>query len=363
MPALDAMTPRPPARHRPARPGLWVLLAGGLLLGTAPTGPALARPDSLFHQSRPAMGTTFEVYLFAPDRAAAGTLFEAAAAEVERIEATLSTYRPTSELSRINARAAREPVTTDPEVWSLLERAFDLSRRSDGAFDLSVGRLMKAWGFFRGEGRFPSNAELAALPVGWQHVRLDPSARTVAFDRPGLELDPGGIGKGYALDRVAALLRSLGVQRALLGLGGSSFYAIGTPPDEPGWKVRIPDPFDRERTLSTVLLRDASLSTSGSYEKFVVLGGVRYGHIIDPRTRRPVPDRLQVTVIAPRAETSDALSTALFVLGPAEGAALLDATADAQALFVEGPPAAPRIVPLRWNATPLPASPRPGAGS
>lgn len=334
------------------RSGLLGLAAGLLVIG-----PGLAQPDSLFHQARSAMGTTFEVYLYAPDRATAGTLFEAAFETVEQVEATFSTYRSTSELSRINAEAARGPVTTDPEVWGLLQRSFAYSRRSGGAFDISVGRLMRAWGFFRGEGRFPSDAELAATPTGWEHVVLDPAARTITFEQDGIELDVGGIGKGYALDRVADHLRALGVDRALLGLGGSSFYAIGTPPGESGWKVRIPDPFDREQTLAAVDLRDASLSTSGSYEKFFMLDGVRYCHIIDPRTRRPVPGRMQVTVVAPRAEDSDALSTALFVLGPEDGAALLGDGRAGQALFVEGPPTATQVVPLYWEAAPVPAAP------
>src|SRR5918997_1372611 len=185
-------------------------LAAGLIVAALATtlsaGPAR---EALFSESRPAMGTTFEIHLYAADRARAAELFEAAFEEIERVEAALSNYRPASELSRINAQAASGAVVTDPEVFALVARAFEHSRLSGGAFDITVGRLMKAWGFFRGAGRFPSDEELlhAREQTGWRRVALDPARRSIKFLTPGLELDPGGIGQGYALDRVAALLR------------------------------------------------------------------------------------------------------------------------------------------------------------
>jgi FAD:protein FMN transferase len=307
-------------------------------------------PAALFSESRPAMGTTFEIHLYAADQARALELFEAAFEEVERVEAALSNYRPSSELSRINAQAAAAPVTTDPEVFGLLERAFAYSRRSDGAFDMTVGRLMKAWGFFRGSGRFPSDEELERVrgQTGWRRVRLDPARRSVRFLTPGLELDPGGIGKGYALDRVAALLREHGVTAALLTSGSSSIYALGAPPGKPGWTVSVPDPLDRARTLSRVVLKDRSLSTSGNYEKFFRVGGRTYCHIMDPRTGRPVDGVLQTTVIAPEATDSDALSTTVFVLGPERGARLLKGMADTAAFVVTDREGAGRVVEIRW---------------
>lgn len=306
--------------------------------------------EALFSESRPAMGTTFEIHLYAADRVRAAELFETAFEEIERVEAALSNYRPTSELSRINARAASGAVVTDPEVFALLARAFDYSRQSEGAFDLTVGRLMKAWGFFRGAGRFPSEAELsrARAQTGWRRVKLDPAGRSISFETPGIELDPGGIGKGYALDRVAALLREQGVKAALLSSGSSSVYALGAPPGRAGWTVRVPDPLDRSRVLSHVLLKDRSLSTSGNYEKFFRLGGRTYCHIIDPRTGRPVEGVLQTTVIAPEATDSDALSTTIFVLGPVRGARLLEGMKETAALFVTDTDGAGRVVRVGW---------------
>ena len=296
------------------------------------------------------MGTSFEVYVYAPDHERASELFEAAFDEIERVEQSLSNYRSSSELSRINVIAADAQVVTDPEVFALLKRAFDYSRQSDGAFDVTVGKLMKAWGFFRGAGRYPSNEELARAreQTGWQRVRLDPRARSVFFLTRGIELDLGGIGKGYALDCVARVLREAGVTAALISSGSSSIYAIGAPPGKAGWPVRVSDPLDRTRILSTILLKDQSLSTSGNYEKFFQLSGRTYCHIMDPGTGRPVEGMLQTSVIAPEATDSDALSTAVFVMGAARSVRLLDNIAGTSAIFVGERKGLGRIVQIRW---------------
>jgi len=296
------------------------------------------------------MGTSFEIYLYAPNRERASELFEAAFDEIERVEAALSNYRSSSELSRINASAADAPVVTDPEVFALLEQTFVYSRQSDGAFDVTVEKLMKAWGFFRGAGRYPSSEELARAreQTGWQRVRLDKRTRSVFFLTRGIELDLGGIGKGYALDCVARVLREAGVTAALISSGSSSIYAIGAPPGKAGWPMRVSDPLDVRRILSTISLKDQSLSTSGSYEKFFQLNGRTYCHIMDPRTGRPVEGMLQTSVIAPEATDSDALSTAVFVMGPERSARLLDNIPRTAAIFVTDRNGVGRIVQIRW---------------
>lgn len=312
-----------------------------------------AQTDSLFYETRPAMGTTFEVYLYAANASRAATLFDEAFDEIERVEALLSSYRPESELSRLNAHASTAPVTVDPELYALLARALAYSRETRGAFDITVGRLMSAWGFFRGQGHYPAEAALAAAraQTGWRNVLLNARPRTVHFLVPGMQLDAGAIGKGYALDRVAQRLRELGVTRALLGSGTSSYIALGTPAGKPGWIVHVRDPRDPTRTIATVTLRDQSLSTSGSYEKFFELDGRTYAHIMDPRTGAPVAGRVQVTVIAAYATDSDALSTALYVLGPQEGRRVLAGTAGS-ALFVEDDAGGTRTVALNWPHAP-----------
>jgi thiamine biosynthesis lipoprotein len=328
-----------------ADPLLIATAAALLAASPAPAGGVL------FEQTRPAMGTSCQIEVYARDAAAASELFEAAFDEIERVEEMLSTYRPTSEISRINAHAATAPVTTDPETFALLERALFFASRSDGAFDVTVGRLIEAWGFFSKEKHRPTRVALdrARRQVGWRHVALDAAERTVAFRVPGLRLDLGGLGKGYALERVARLLRGFGVRAALLEAGTSSYVAVGAPPGAPGWPIRVPDPLDRTRTLSTVPLRDGALSTSGSYEKYFELEGRRYSHIMDPRSGEPVQGMVQVTARTDSALDSDMMSTALFVLGPEQGAALLDTVPGGQALLVREGTGPSAVIALNWS--------------
>ena len=312
-----------------------------------------AAPVQLFSQTHPAMGTLFTIYLYAADSAQAAADFEAAFGEIDRLDATLSNYRPNSELSRINRNAFREAVTTDPEVFEFLRRSFDYARSSGGAFDITVGPLMRAWGFFRGQGHYPSADELkrAQASVGWQRVLLDDAARTVRFQVQGMELDPGGIGKGYAVDQVVSKLRESGVESALVDAGSSTIYALGAPPGKDGWPVQVPRPEERKerkQSISTVLLRDKALSTSGNYEKFFMLNGRLYCHIMDPRTGAPVRGVLQTTVIVPQAIDSDALSTAMFVMGPVRGVKLLESFSQASGLWLLGQPNAEQRVTWHW---------------
>ena len=318
--------------------------------------PALCQPPAaqLFSESRPAMGTTFIIYLYSTDRPAADAAFNAAFDEIERIEDALSNYRPSSELSRINRLAATAATTTDPEVFNLLQTSFDYSRRSDGAFDITVGPLMQAWGFFRKNGQYPNRAELsrARASIGWKMVELDPQRRTIKFNTPGMELDMGGIGKGYAVDRVIDILREAGVKSALVDAGSSTLYALDAPPGKEGWKVVVPRPGDRSHGISEVLLRDNSLSTSGSYEKFFRLNGKTYCHIMDPRTGEPVQGMLQATVIAPSATATDALSTTIFVMGPAAGSKLLKSMPNTSAMWITNSANEPHIEQWHWSGRP-----------
>jgi len=307
-------------------------------------------PDELSVQSRNAMGTVFTIYLYARDGGQASASLEAAFEEIERLEEALSDYRATSELSRINRLAARQAVTTDPEVFALLQRSLAYSRRSAGAFDVTVGPLMRAWGFFRGKGRYPTDRELrrARESVGSEKVDLDPAARTVRFAAPGVELDLGAIGKGYAVDRAVKVLREAGVKAALVDAGSSTLYAMNAPPGKSGWTVHVPMPGDRSQTVSTVTLRNESLSTSGSYEKFFQLDGHRYCHVMDPRNGVPVQGVLQATLIAPDSTTTDALSNAMFVMGPEAGRKLLATVPGARGLWILGEPGAQRLVQWQW---------------
>jgi FAD:protein FMN transferase len=295
---------------------IFVLLAA---LAQSPASFAQGASHSsvqLYTRAHPAMGTDFTLYIYAADTGAADREAERVFAIVDQLESLLSNYQPQSELSRINAHAGTEAVTTDPETFHFLEESLAWSARSDGAFDITVGKLMKAWGFFRSTGHVPTEAELARVraETGWKRVVLNASARTVRFTVPDVELDPGGIGKGFAVDAAVEALRAEGVKAALLSAGSSTIYALGAPPDSQGWKVRVPDPEHKGDAISTVTLRDTSLSTANCSEKHFVAGGHQYCHIMDPRTLHPVEGRLQATVIAPSATDSDALSNAMFVL-------------------------------------------------
>lgn len=287
-----------------------------LILAIAALLTPLSVAQQLFTRVHPAMGTDYTLYIYAADDASADREAERVFEIVDQFDALLSNYKPDSELSRINHEAADHAVTTDPETFRFLEDSLAWSARSDGAFDITVGKLMKDWGFFRSTGHVPRQADLAQLraETGWRRVALDRDRRTVRFTAPGVELDPGGIGKGFAVDAAVKALYEDGVHAALLSAGSSTIYGLGAPPDAPGWKVRVPDPQHAGATISTVVLHDTSLSTANCSEKHFVVRGHLYCHIMDPRTLRPVDGRLQATVIAPSATDSDALSNAMFVL-------------------------------------------------
>lgn len=279
----------------------------------------------LYCTTHPAMGTEYSLYLYARSREEADSIARPVFQEVDRVDGLLSNYQESSELSRINREAFEHEVTTDPETFHFLETCMGWSERSHGAFDISVGKLMKVWKFFGASGALPSPEELARAreDVGWEKIRLDSEQRTVRFLSSGIELDPGGVGKGYAVDRAVRVLRAKQVDAALLSAGSSTIYALGAPPGKAGWKVRVPGAGAGEDTISTVILRDTSLSTANLSEKHFIQDGRFYGAIMDPRTLRPVEGTLQVTVISPLAIDSDALSNALFVSGPADRALLL----------------------------------------
>jgi len=265
-----------------------------------------------------AMGSTYSVVLYGQERAAMDAAIDAAFAEVARLDALLSNYRAESEWSEVNRRAADGPVRVSPELFQLLSKCMATSRASEGAFDIAVGPLMKLWGFYKGSGRLPSRAEVdSVLPkVGYRHVALDAESQTVRFDCAGVELDPGGIGKGYAVDCMVEVLRRRGFRTAFAAASDSTMVGMGAPPEEPrGWRVGIKDPRNRRRTLDEVFLKDASLSTSGSTEKFFRAEGRVYSHIMDPRTGSPAEASGSVAVVAPRAIDSEAWAKPYFILG------------------------------------------------
>jgi thiamine biosynthesis lipoprotein len=261
----------------------------------------------------------------------------------------MSHYKADSPLSRINREAAEHPVSVDAELFDFIVTAMKYHRESGGTFDITVGPLMRAWGFFLGEGRVPSDEELTAARrhVGGRHVILNPALRTIAFDEPGVALDLGGIAKGYAVDRVVDLLKRRQIAAALVSAGGSTIYALGAPPGRDVWDVAIQDPIDSRKVAMTVQLKDRALSIAGSSEKSFESGGITYSHIMDPRTGRPAQGVLSVAVLASSGTEGDALDDALFVLGPEKSRAYLYRLRDVETFFfVPEPPGRWRMVHL-----------------
>lgn len=260
------------------------------------------------------MATRFEFALHGSNPAALRAAAEEALDEVDRIENLLSLYRPHTDIARLNAGAAHAPVRVLPETFRLLQRAVELSRATGGAFDVTAGALVRAWGFLGGSGAAaPAEAVAAARAcVGCELLDLSAADFSVRFRRDGVLVDLGSIGKGYALDRAAELLREAGVSSALLHGGTSTVIALGAPPDASAWTIALP-------RGGTVELRDESLSVSAGWGKSLRdAGGQERGHVLDPRTGEPVLANRVAAVVAPSATDSDALSTAALLADSSE---------------------------------------------
>jgi len=270
-------------------------------------------------QSVSAMGTTFSIALHGRDRDLMEAAVRAAFDEVRRLDRLLSNYRPDSEWSLVNRDAAHRPVPTSAELFRLISACLEQSRRTDGAFDITVGPLKRAWGFHRGAGRIATAEEVAAARrhVGHRFVELDPAGRTVRFDHAGVELDPGGIGKGYAVDRVVEILRAHGFDTGLVAGSKSSLYGLGAPPAEArGWRADIRDSDHPGASRALVFLRDASLSTSGTGEQAHWSDGTMSSHLVDPRTGWPLQTVAQVSVVTSRALDGEVWAKACLINGP-----------------------------------------------
>jgi thiamine biosynthesis lipoprotein len=285
------------------------------------------------------MGTLAEIQVYHADAEVAARAITAALDEMERVDRLLSNYLPDSELSRMNSAAPRAPFRTSRELFDFVKRCRTYHDETLGTFDPTVGPVVRAWGFLTAHPARPTPADAATARArsGFDKVRLDDASQTVSYSVEGLELDPGGIGKGYAADRAVSVLRQFGISSALVSAGGSTLYGLGHPPDREGWKVAVRDPSRSALYLRYVMLRDNALSTSGVSEKYVLADGRRYGHIIDPRTGEPGEAMCQVTLVAANATGSDALTKAAFLLPRESLEKLFAKRAQIHVLRVEGP--------------------------
>ncbi len=270
------------------------------------------------------MGVAVRIELYAPDDAAARQAARAAYARIAELEDIMSDYRPESEVRRLAERPGSAVPVSEP-LFAVLVRALELARQSDGAFDPTVGPFVALWRRARRTGRLPTPAELdsAARRVGWRKVRADSAGRSIRLDTAGMQLDLGGIAKGYILDQALLVLSRHGVTRALIQAGGD--IVVGDPPPGlPGWRIDVPGAGPMVRTRAAALAH-AALSRSGDTEQFVLVDGVRYSHIVDPRSGVGLTSRRQSAVVAADGLTADGLATALTVLDDAGQAALLRA--------------------------------------
>lgn len=286
----------------------------------------------------PHMGTEFRILLYAPNERRAERAAAAAFRRVAELDEMMSDYRSSSELMRLCERAGDGWIAISPELFYVLARAQAVAARTGGAFDVTAAPLVRLWRRARRRGELPSServAEARAL-TGYRLLRLDAKRRRARLVKPGMRLDLGGIAKGYAADEALATLRRHEITRALVAASGD-IRAGDAPPDAAGWRVGVAG-LDGANAppLETLLLRNAAVSTSGDAAQSVTIGGVRYSHILDPRTGVGLRDRRSVTVVARDGITSDALDTAASVIGMREGLRLIEETPGAAALFVEG---------------------------
>lgn len=323
----------------------WVAIvvvgASGHVIPDAPPGPLIAaegRAPQRFEFESKHMGTTFRVVLYAGDATTAKAAADAAFARVADLDNCMSDYKPTSELMQLCKAFATEvgdPRKVSDDLFFVLTKAGELSKRSDGAFDITVGPVVQLWRHARRTQELPDPKEFAAAraKVGYEKVKLDPAKKTVQLTTPGMQLDLGGIAKGYAADEALKLLKEkFGITRALVAAAGD--IACGDPP--PGkdfWSVDIA-PIAKSQKPRTLRLANAAVSTSGDLEQFVVIKGVRYSHVLDPKTGLGLTGRRSVTVVAPNGTTADSMTKAVSVLPPEQALKLVEDTPGAAAYVV-----------------------------
>ncbi|HEY3132723.1 MAG TPA: FAD:protein FMN transferase [Acidobacteriota bacterium] len=283
------------------------------------------------------MGTRFKIVLYARDAEQGAQASRAAFDRIAHLDEIMSDYRQDSELMRLCAEAGGPPVKVSGDLFRVLGRSQEISRLSDGAFDITVGPVVRLWRRARRMGEMPASEQLgeALQLVGYQKIRMDSRARTIQLTRSGMLLDLGGIAKGFAADEAQVVLRRQGIRSALVAAGGD-IAVSDAPPGEKGWTVGIASLEDKNGPAAEfLLLSNAGVSTSGDVEQFVEIGGKRYSHIVDPRTGVAIIGHSSATVVARDATVSDGLATAISAMGPERGLRLIDSLKGAAALFMQ----------------------------
>ncbi|MCF6155761.1 MAG: FMN-binding protein [Candidatus Brocadia sp.] len=293
----------------------------------------------LLKQTRMIMGTFAEVSVYSSDEKTAGKAIEKALDEMERMDRIMSNYKNNTALSQLNRKAAKSPFPCQRELLDVIEQSQYYSELSNGAFDITVSPVVALWGFFNEKGHVPSDKEIERLlpAVSYRNIVIrknnDPKKPdTVFLKNTKTQIDLGAIGKGYAVDKALEIIKKFGINNACINLGGN-IYVLGTPAGKNEWNIGIQHPRDRNEILGYLGLKNEATATSGDYERFFIINGKRYSHIIDPRTGRPVNGTIAVTIVAPTGTEVDALSTSVFVLGPEKGMKLIQDIPDTHAMI------------------------------
>lgn len=291
--------------------------------------------DLLYRENRTLMGSPFEISVVHADATVRRQAVRAAWEEIERLESMISSWLPTSETSAINRQAGIEAVVVSPELFSLVKRSLKVSELTGGAFDITFASAGQYWDFRSRKLPDPAMVAQAVKLIDYRRVQLNESARSVLLTEPGTRIGFGGIGKGFAANRALRVLQRHGIENALVNAGGDLVAAGHDERGDP-WQISLAHPRRPGKMLARLNISENAVVTSGDYERFFVVDGVRYSHILDPRTGYPVAGMQSVTVICPDGELADALATSVFVLGVDRGLALVNRLKGVAAILVDG---------------------------
>lgn len=290
----------------------------------------------VFQRTLKLMGSRFDLTVVAENQAKGDEYMDLAIAEITRIERLISSWDPNSQTSMINKNAGVSPVKVDRELFNLIERAIKISKLTQGAFDISYASMDRIWKFDGSVMEMPSEEAIkqSVAKVGYQNILLDPENDTVFLKKEGMKIGFGAIGKGYAADMAKALLLKHGVTSGIINASGD-LNAWGTQPDGKDWMVAIVNPLNKNKVFSWLPVRDQAVVTSGNYEKFIILNGERYTHIIDPRTGYPSKGLRSATIFTKNAELADALATSIFVMGVETGVDFVNQLKGVECIIVD----------------------------
>lgn len=311
------------------------MLCVATLLITGCAGQSTKSPLITFKRTQLHMGTLVTITVLASDQTTGDLAMQVGFNEIKRLEKLLSTWRPESELSRVNAKAGHEPIQVSRETLELVIRSLELAQLTDGGFNIALGPAVEAWSVTERE-HIPTTEELRQLKplVDWTSIQVDRNAQTIYLPRPGMRIDVGGIGKGYAADRAVEKMKRIGVKSGVVALSGD-VKAFGSLLDGEGFPVGIKHPRQEDGLIGVINLKDEAVSTAGDYERFFERDGIRYHHILGSESLQPARECQSVTIIAKEGAVADGLDTGIFVLGPEKGMALVERLPDVEAIIVD----------------------------